>query len=398
MMNLGITNLTNPYLWSSFGPYAWMSDYGYEMQMNILPSSMPRYMAELAHGVMSPNHVSQWNPLFSIPIQGYNTNPFLTQAGLESAAKYGENLMAQAMDGMDFNQNTQTLSAISGQCDGLIKDEKLNDEQKAKLKAVQDKAKALQEELKEYKTEMQKEDSDKTALREKLGKISKDVKALEKEYVEIVKAIKAELEAAAKDEDPAAKKEDPAAKEGDPAAKDEDPVAKEGDPAAKEGDPAAKKEDPAAKGVQFSAKYNQTQYVTSQNAQTVGAKLAQELYDSIDGCGTDEEILDNAMKSITKDNVMEVLDAWNKTQAIRFGGESLLESIYGDIFWGDDREKYTRILMDALAAKAKDAGVDISSEYDQLNKELDAWWRDDDKIYELINTIHKNLGGKEYKA
>ena len=54
--------------------------------------------------------------------------------------------------------------------------------------------------------------------------------------------------------------------------------------------------------------------------------------------------------------------------------------------------------MDALAAKAKDAGVDISSEYDQLNKELDAWWRDDDKIYELINTIHKNLGGKEYKA
>lgn len=370
MMNLGITNLTNPYLWSSFGPYAWMSDYGYEMQMNILPSSMPRYMAELAHGVMSPNHVSQWNPLFSIPIQGYNTNPFLTQAGLESAAKYGENLMAQAMDGMDFNQNTQTLSAISGQCDGLIKDEKLNDEQKAKLKAVQDKAKALQEELKEYKTEMQKEDSDKTALREKLGKISKDVKALEKEYVEIVKAIKAELEA----------------------------TAKEGDPAAKEGEPPAKKEDPAAKGVQFSAKYNQTQYVTSQNAQTVGAKLAQELYDSIDGCGTDEEILDNAMKSITKDNVMEVLDAWNKTQAIRFGGESLLESIYGDIFWGDDREKYTRILMDALAAKAKDAGVDISSEYDQLNKELDAWWRDDDKIYELINTIHKNLGGKEYKA
>lgn len=385
MMNLGITNLTNPYLWSSFGPYAWMSDYGYEMQMNILPSSMPRYMAELAHGVMSPNHVSQWNPLFSIPIQGYNTNPFLTQAGLESAAKYGENLMAQAMDGMDFNQNTQTLSAISGQCDGLIKDEKLNDEQKAKLKAVQDKAKALQEELKEYKTEMQKEDSDKTALREKLGKISKDVKALEKEYVEIVKAIKAELEATAKEGDPAAKEGDPAAKKEDPAAKKEDPEAKEGDPAANA-------------GVQYSAKYNQAQYLTSQNAQTVGAKLAQELYDSIDGWGTDEKALDNAMKSITKDNVMEVLDAWNKTQAKRFGGESLLESIYGDIFWGDDREKYTRILMDALAAKAKDAGVDISSEYDQLNKELDAWWRDDDKIYELINTIHKNLGGKEYKA
>ena len=157
--------------------------------------------------------------------------------------------------------------------------------------------------------------------------------ALEKEYVEIVKAIKAELEAAAKEEDPAEKDEDPAAK-------DEDPAVKKEDPAAKEGEPPAKKEDPAAKGVQFSAKYNQTQYVTSQNAQTVGAKLAQELYDSIDyNWGTDEEKLDNAMKSITKDNVMEVLDAWNKTQAKRFGGESLLESIYGDIFWGDDREK-----------------------------------------------------------
>lgn len=388
MMNLGITTLTNPYLWASFGSYAWVSDFGYEMQMNILPSSMPAHMTPFAQGITDPNHVSQWNPMFSIPLQGYNTNPFLTQAGLEAAAKYGENLMAQALDGMTYNENAQKLSAISGQCEGLLKDEKLNDEQKAKLKAVQDKVKALQEQLKEYKTEMQKEGSDKTALRAKLDKITKDVKAIEGEYIELIKTIKSELEALEKgekvDEDVDGKKD-----------KKVDEKAEEKVEEKAEKEPEAEKKE---KADEYSAKYTQSQYKTTKTAQATGVTLAKDLFDAIDGLGTDDEKLDNAMNSIKADNVMEVLDAWNKSHSKKIGNESLLKSIYNDVFWGNDREKYTRILMDALAEKAKAAGVDISSEYNQLNDELKAWWRDDEKIYELINTIHKNLGGKEFKA
>ncbi len=103
------------------------------------------------------------------------------------------------------------------------------------------------------------------------------------------------------------------------------------------------------------------------------------------------------MSSITKDTVMETLDEWNKTKAGEFGGESLLESIYGDVFSGDTRKKYTMKILDALKEKADEANIDISREYDAVVKELDKWWRDDKKIYRLVNEIHKNLGGREYK-
>ena len=93
---------------------------------------------------------------------------------------------------------------------------------------------------------------------------------------------------------------------------------------------------------------------------------------------------------------METLDAWNKTKAAEFDGESMLESLYGDIFWGDDRAFMTNQILEALKAKADEAGVDISTEYNEVKKELDALWRDDEKIFEKINAIHKNLGGKAY--
>lgn len=429
MMNYGITNLTNPYLWSSFGPYAWTSNFGYEMQMNIFPSNMPYYMAELGHGVLNPNHVSQWNPLFSIPTQDLTTNPALSQQGLNAAYEYGRNLMAQLQDNTKFGQAAQSLSAIKGQTEALIKDENLNDEQKQKLKDVQEKAKALQKELDEYKKAMQQEGADKTALREKLNEIAESAKVLEKRFVELVKQIKEELENAeeAEEDEKQEAVEDPGAAQDAAGAKKPEggsegtvgqtagaknngqAAGKQNSGEGAQNTGAAEQASAAGQGqtglttqsvngnTEFSPKYSQSQYTTSAAAIQNGKDIAKDLYDSIDGWGTDEEKLDKAMKSITKDNVMEVLDAWNKTHGKEFG-ESLLESIYGDIYWNNERAEYTRMLMDALAQKAEEAGIDISDEYGQLNDELKSGFgRDEEKIYELINTIHKNLGGREYK-
>lgn len=429
MMNYGITNLTNPYLWSSFGPYAWTSNFGYEMQMNIFPSNMPYYMAELGHGVLNPNHVSQWNPLFSIPTQDLTTNPVLSQQGLNAAYEYGRNLMAQLQDNTKFGQAAQSLSAIKGQTEALIKDENLNDEQKQKLKDVQEKAKALQKELDEYKKAMQQEGADKTALREKLNEIAESAKVLEKRFVELVKQIKEELENAeeAEEDEKQEAVEDAGTAQGAAGAKKPEggsegtvgqtagaknngqAAGKQNSGEGAQNTGAAEQASAAGQGqtglttqsvngnTEFSPKYSQSQYTTSAAAIQNGKDIAKDLYDSIDGWGTDEEKLDNAMKSITKDNVMEVLDAWNKTHGKEFG-ESLLESIYGDIYWNNERAEYTRMLMGALAEKAEEAGIDISDEYGQLNDELKSrFGRDEEKIYELINTIHKNLGGREYK-
>ena len=126
-----------------------MSNYGFETQMNILPNIMPPFMAELAHGMLNPEHVSQWNPMFSVPTQSYTTNPMLIQQGLDAAAEYGRNLAAQALDGMTFSQTAQRLSSIKGQTSALMEDENISEAQKQKLKEVKEKEEAIQKELKE---------------------------------------------------------------------------------------------------------------------------------------------------------------------------------------------------------------------------------------------------------
>ena len=189
----GLTDFTNPYIWMGMGPYAWSSNYGYEMQLNVLPEYATPQEARLFHGILNPNHVSQWNPLFSIPIQNNVTNPALTQQGLQQAYDWGKNRMAEIMDGMNFNEATKNLGTIKGQFGALIKDKNLNDEQKAEIQKIIDEAKALEKKLSEYKKAMQKPNADKDALREDFKQIQEDIKTLHDKAANVIETIKEEL-------------------------------------------------------------------------------------------------------------------------------------------------------------------------------------------------------------
>ena len=189
----GLTDYTNPYIWMGMGPYAWSSNYGYEMQLNVLPEYATPQEARLFHGILNPNHVSQWNPLFSIPIQNNVTNPALTRQGLQQAYDWGKNRMAEIMDGMNFNEATKNLGTIKGQFGALIKDKNLNDEQKAEIQKIIDEAKALEKKLSEYKKAMQKPNADKDALREDFKQIQEDIKTLHDKAANVIETIKEEL-------------------------------------------------------------------------------------------------------------------------------------------------------------------------------------------------------------
>lgn len=189
----GLTDFTNPYIWMGMGPYAWSSNYGYEMQLNVLPEYATPQEARLFHGILNPNHVSQWNPLFSIPIQNNVTNPALTRQGLQQAYDWGRNRMAEIMDGMNFNEATKNLGTIKGQFGALIKDKNLNDEQKAEIQKIIDEAKALEKKLSEYKKAMQKPNADKDALREDFKQIQEDIKTLHDKAANVIETIKEEL-------------------------------------------------------------------------------------------------------------------------------------------------------------------------------------------------------------
>ncbi len=189
----GLTDYTNPYIWMGMGPYAWSSNYGFEMQLNVLPEYATPQEARLFHGILNPNHISQWNPMFAFPIQSNVTNPGLTQQGLQQAYDWGKNRMAEIMDGINFNDASKNIGTIKGQFEALLKDKNLNDEQKAEIQKIIDEAKALQKKLSDYKKAMQKPNADKDALREDFKQIQEDIKALHDKAANVIETIKEEL-------------------------------------------------------------------------------------------------------------------------------------------------------------------------------------------------------------
>ncbi len=194
MLGDRISANVNPYLWMSMGPYAWSSNYGYELQLNVLPEFYSYQEAQLFHGILNPNHVSQWNPLFSIPFNNNITNPYLTEKGLEAAKEWGLKTFDAALRGIKFNETTQKISQIKGQFSSLIKDKNLNDEQKAKLQEIIDEATAIQKRLTEYRNKMQKENADTKTLDAEFEQINKDIQTLNDKAATVVEKIKEELE------------------------------------------------------------------------------------------------------------------------------------------------------------------------------------------------------------
>lgn len=128
-----------------------------------------------------------------------------------------------------------------------------------------------------------------------------------------------------------------------------------------------------------------------QKAYAQALNICKDIYVAIDGLGTDEEKLDAAIMSINKDNVVFVMDKWLLSYQDKTGDDSLMETIYDDIFSGDDRKKYTEHILNALKEKADELGIDISPEQAVVESQLGRWWRNDGKIYQSIMDIHAKL-------
>lgn len=400
MPNWGITNFTNPYMLASFGPYAWSSNYGYETQFNIFPDSMTPLMAQYAHGILNPNHISQWNPLFAFPIQSDFTNPQLTAQGMQSAADAANAIFEQQVSGLKLSRSAQVISSVINGAENLLKSDELTDAQKEKIQAVRDKAEALKERVEKYQEASRAADADKAALKEELAAISTEADALCKEFREVCKAIKEEIkeDKANGDDDKVdgndGKVDGNDNTDGDDANVNGNEENTEGNDGKVDGND--DNTDGDEDKVEYSAKYSQSQYQTSSIAISTGAAIAEELYDAIDGLSARDNKHLIAMKKINKDNIMEVLDKWNMDHGKEFN-ESLVESLCADSS-GIVEDYHIKHIADALKAKADEAGVNVDEDYNAIQEKLERhWFRDYEGIYEAINNMHKNLGGRPFE-
>ena len=396
MPNWGITNFTNPYMLASFGPYAWSSNYGYETQFNIFPDSMTPLMAQYGHGILNPNHISQWNPLFAFPIQSDFTNPQLTAQGMQAAADVANAIFEQQVSGLKLSRSAQVISSVMNGAENLLKSDKLTDAQKEKIQAVRDKAEALKERIEKYQEASRAADADKAALKEDLAAISSEADALCKEFREVCKAIKEEIK---ENEDKVDGDEDKVDGDDDKVDGDKDKV--DGDKDKVDGDEDKvdgdkDKVDGDDGKVEYSTKYSQSQYQTSSIAISAGAAIAEELFEAIDGLSLNNDKHIEAMNKVNKDNVMEVLDKWNTGRGKEFN-ESLAESLCADSS-GNTEDTFIKQLTDALKAKADEAGINVEEDYNAIQEKLERrWFRDYEGIYEAINNMHKNLGGRPFE-
>ena len=96
-----------------------------------------------------------------------------------------------------------------------------------------------------------------------------------------------------------------------------------------------------------------------------GNAIARDIYDAVDGLGTDTKKLDAAIQRMTKDNAAETVLNYRKYSG---GDEGIFESIIDEVGLTKDYQKQKLVSVYAnLQAKAKELGINISD----LNKEFD---------------------------
>lgn len=136
------------------------------------------------------------------------------------------------------------------------------------------------------------------------------------------------------------------------------------------------------------------------DAQTGGvrsaAEIAQRFRDAIEGWGTDDKEFENICSQINKDNVMELMLAYNQLQS-REHGESFMEAFMWDADHGQ-KAKFGKQIANALKEKALELGVydECKDDFAEIYDELGDWFISNDisKNFDNIVEILANAMGK----
>lgn len=301
----------------------------------------------------APNGLSQWNPLLvGIDLsQGMTTDPALIAQGNQSAWNWGfQRGMADRLAGVVSN-----LASIQSQLETVLKNDKLTAPQKQKLQSALDKIKAVKE------------------------KAEKMVQSgnLKQEEVEAVQGEIAEAISNASKTAEAVMKNVTEGKGGVDEADDTDAA----------DETTSTEEDTKAKEAKKAAKAKADKKNKDEAAGIVGL-----IFDAVDGFGTKNEQLKNAVDKINANNVIDVFDSWNKNYKAKEG--TLVQRIYADEFWYDGGNKYVETITAALKKKAEALGIysELIKEFTTITSELSAKFNTDEKkVAQAVETIYERV-------
>lgn len=320
----------------------------------------PAYSLATQEENNAPNGLSQWNPLLvGIDLsQGMTTDPALIAQGNQSAWNWGfQRGMADRLAGVVSN-----LASIQSQLETVLKNDKLTAPQKQKLQSALDKIKAVKE------------------------KAEKMVQSgnLKQEEVEAVQGEIAEAISNASKTAEAVMKNVTEGKGGVDEAEDTDAA----------DETTSTEEDTKAKEAKKAAKAKADKKNKDEAAGIVGL-----IFDAVDGFGTKNEQLKNAVDKINANNVIDVFDSWNKNYKAKEG--TLVQRIYDDEFWYDGGNKYVETITAALQKKAEALGIysELIKEFTTITSELSAKFNTDEKkVAQAVETIYERVKKAEAES
>lgn len=135
-------------------------------------------------------------------------------------------------------------------------------------------------------------------------------------------------------------------------------------------------------------------------AQEEAAALSEDLFDAMKGAGTKNQKLADTVGKITKDNVIEVFEAWETNFSDSMDGENLIESIQNEHYtgwFGNQQEKEENMIVEALYKRAMELGLknEAAACRAKVNAEHNAWFTSDSTVKTAIITLVNQIKAKE---
>lgn len=326
-------------------------NFGEATQYTTYPMGRPQFMYDLAQNFTAPNHISNWDPMLlstGINFNSQTTNPYLTQQGQMDAFNWGANMVQQMQVQQAVQGIAQALNSMESSLSGLVNSDKLTNAQKATLKG-------LLEEVKALKSKIEAQLKAKNPTQEEVTAMQKEVMDLQKKVSESADKIRAEVNGAGNDS--SASNSSSASDSSNDSSDLSDTEYKDVDP--KTGRPNELGDAPEKSEIRnicskFYNAVNDTHWYTLWT------------------CGTDDEKFEEALNELNENNIVEVMQFWDKNyNSSNDKKNTFIYNFLDDAEHYQKREFGTKIL-NALIARAEANGIEdeISADATAVSKEL----------------------------
>lgn len=305
-------------LWGMTFPYNYMSHLGGRYQACTMPFDWTPQQAFSVRNIFNP---------------AYQAFSFIGAVQNNFYASMGQNFMQNFMQiGYNAGISCSQDSTISGKMGEVgrfvdsinsgIESDKLTKEQKEKMENLKRKAESIQRRLQDVKV-LKSNGADLSQVEAILDQINADFSDLKAQAQKLAEEIK-EAQAAKQDGD------ESSSGSGDGVENDDDTV-----------------------------------HEPTKDEKYEASKICSDIDNAIFGPGTNYELLLGTMQKFTGNNVMTILDSWDKSYA-KVGvyaedTEGFIETLMDDCEFGQKKEIAT-LLVDALEKRAMDLGIDVTAE------------------------------------